>query len=158
MIQVRFTGALLAALLAGQAAPAAAPAGARLGAIQMRLWYAGTGRLSENIAPPAQFTGWNTVIGEGSAREAADDVLVTVEVLAPSGTEENISVPLAISARDAKGKLLGERRIATLLTSRAGRTVQALWLRDVTCAGTVTVTAALGAARKSTHVSFDCGE
>ncbi|HEX9963625.1 MAG TPA: hypothetical protein VGB04_01425 [Allosphingosinicella sp.] len=44
------------------------------------LFYENTGRLSKDISPPVEFTGWNTVIGEGSAEDAADDLLVTVEV------------------------------------------------------------------------------
>lgn len=134
------------------------PKGIDLGALQVRLWYTGTGRLSENIAPPAKFEAWNTVIGEGQAQEPADDALVTVDVIATSGGEENIGVPLTIIAHDAKGKVLGQRRVTDILTSHTGHAVQALWLRDVTCAGTVIVEAVIGPVKKATRVNLSCGE
>jgi hypothetical protein len=168
------------ALMAGALAPAAAqapsihqqladlaakgrtgpsdPEGIDLGPIMVRLWYTGTGRLSGNIAPPAKFEAWNTLTGAGQAEEPADDALVTVDVIATSGKEENITVPLTIVARDTKGKLLGQRRITNILTSSTGHAVHAMWLRDVTCAGTVSVEASIGPVRRATRVSFACGE
>lgn len=141
---------LLAALLA---APAPAPS---VGAIRMQLFYEETGRLSRDIAPPADFTGWNTVIGEGSAEEAANDLLVLVEVRGPPG--ENIAQPLSVVARGGKGKVLGQRRFANLLTTAQGRTWKALWLSDVGCAGRIEVTATIGRSTRKTAVSLDCGE
>jgi hypothetical protein len=141
----------LAALLA--ASPAPAPG---IGKIRMQLFYEDSGRLSPDIAPPADFTGWNTVIGEGSAEEAANDLLVLVEVIGPAG--ENIVQPLSVVARGAKGKVLGQRRHANLLASGGGRTWKALWLADVGCAGHIEVTATLGRSTRKAAIDLDCGE
>ena len=143
----------IAPLLAALLAPAAAPAPS-VGAIRMQLFYEETGRLSKDIAPPAEFAGWNTVIGEGSAEEAANDLLVTVEVRGPPG--EDIG-QLALVARSGK-KVIAQRRFDNLLTNVRGRTYKALWLNDVGCAGRIEVSATIGRAVKKSAISLDCGE
>jgi hypothetical protein len=143
-------------VLAATGVPAQA---AEVGKIRIHLVYEETGRLSRDIAPPAEFTGWNTVIGEGSAEEAANDALVLVEVRAARG-EESIAQPLSIVVRNAKGKVLGQRRIPgpDLLLSDGGRVWKPLWLSNVGCAGTVKVTATLGRSARTSSVALDCGE
>jgi hypothetical protein len=142
-------------LMAAAAAPAApVPA---VGHIRMHLFLEETGKLSPDIAPPADFTGWNTIIGEGSASEAANDLLVVVEVKIPGG-EANLVQPLTVVARGAKGKVLGQRRYANLLTSGEGRVWKGLWLSDVGCAGHIEVTASIGRSTRKTAIDLDCGE
>lgn len=148
---------MIAALLAAMVtqAPAPAPPAPRVGAFKMQLYYENSGRLSKDISPPVEFTGWNTVIGEGSAEEAASDLLVTVEVKGPPG--ELIEQPLTLVAR-AKGKVLAQRRFDSLLTNVEGRTWKALWLNDVGCAGRIEVTATIGRSSRKSALSLDCGE
>ncbi|HLL31087.1 MAG TPA: hypothetical protein VK403_08835 [Allosphingosinicella sp.] len=143
---------LVVALLA---APSAASAPS-VGTIRMQLFYEDSGRLSRDIAPPADFTGWNTIIGEGSAEEAANDLLVLVEVRGAAG--ENIAQPLSVVARGGKGKVIGQRRFTSLLTSGKGRTWKALWLTDVGCAGRIEVTATIGRSTRKSAIDLDCGE
>jgi hypothetical protein len=142
---------LLAALLAAPPAPPAAT----VGAFRMHLFYENSGRLSKDISPPVDFTGWNTIIGEGSAEEAANDLLVTVEVKGPPG--ESLEQPLTLVAR-AGGKILAQRRFANLSTTVQGRTYKALWLNDVGCAGRIEVTATIGRSTRKTAINLDCGE
>ncbi|HEX8307135.1 MAG TPA: hypothetical protein VF645_01790 [Allosphingosinicella sp.] len=144
--------AFLAAMVAAPAATAPAP---RVGAFKMQLYYENSGRLSKDISPPVDFSGWNTIIGEGSAEEAANDLLVTVEVKGPPG--ELIEQPLTLVAR-AKGKVLAQRKFETLLTTVEGRTWKALWLSDVGCAGRIEVTATIGKSSRKSAISLDCGE
>ena len=143
--------AFLAAMLAAPSA-GAAPS---VGAFRMQLFYEDSGRLSRDIAPPADFAGWNTIIGEGSAEEAANDLLVTVEVRGPPG--EFIEQPLTLVAR-VGGKVLAQRRFDNLLTNGQGRTWKALWLADVGCAGRIEVTATIGRSTRKSAISLDCGE
>jgi len=144
------TAPLLAALLAA-AAPAPAPS---VGAIRIQLFYEGTGRLSRDIAPPVDFAGWNTVIGEGSAEEAANDLLVTVEVRGPPGEDVG---QLSLVARSGR-KVIAQRRFDHLSTTVQGRTWKALWLNDVGCAGRIEIVATIGRATKTSAISLDCGE
>lgn len=148
-------GALLAAASVGLQAAGAAVS-ASLANPAVRLWYEGTGRLSDNIAPPREFTLWNVIIGEGSADEPANDALFTVEVRTQG--EQNVSQPLTMTATDAKGKVLASRTLRSVLTSNAGRMTAALWVRDVGCAGAVRFVAQMGASRQATRLNFDCGE
>lgn len=145
--------AFLAAMLA-QSQPAD-PVAPKVGAFRMQLYYENSGRLSKDISPPVEFTGWNTIIGEGSAEEAASDLLVTVEVRGPPG--ELVEQPLTLVAR-AKGKILAQRRFDSLLTNVQGRTWKALWLNDVGCAGRIEVTATIGRSTRKSALSLDCGE
>lgn len=128
----------------------------KIDAIAVQLYQATTGTLSQNIAPPAKFTAWNTVIGEGDAREPATDLLVSV-TLSIAQKEGNSTIPLQIKVADAKGKALASRRVTDMFFAK-GRTVQALFVPDATCAGPITVEATMGREKKTTKVTLACGE
>lgn len=143
--------------LAALALAAAQPAAGTLGDIRMHLFYQETGRLSPDISPPASFSGWNTIIGEGDAEEAADDLVVVVEIRADG--HHFIDTPLRVVARGGEGnRVLAERRFDDVLTSDAGRAYLPLYLRDVGCAGEIRVTATFGSENRSETLTLDCGE
>jgi len=124
--------------------------------LQVRLWYQETGRLSEDIAPPKSISLWNTIIGEGAAEEIADDALFTVRVRTLG--EQNVSLPLVLTATTDVGKILAQRTFSHILTSEAGAAVLPLWVVDVGCAGTIVFAARIGAERGSFSINFPCGE
>jgi hypothetical protein len=132
--------------------------------IQARLFYADTGRLSEDVLSRKKpFVFWNTIIGEGDAEEKADDLLVSVTLSVgkfrtPEENEQNLPGVLTIKATDQNGKVLGIRNASNLLTSTRGSTTVGLWLNDVTCAGTVTVQAKYADQVKSAVLELACGE
>jgi hypothetical protein len=144
-------GLTLAALMQGAAA-----APVTLGEIRMHLFYAETGRLSRDISPPNAFSGWNTIIGEGDAEENANDVAIVVE-LRTTG-ERNVPMPLTVAARDARGRVLGQRRFTATLTGDNGRVYHLLHLADVGCAGRITVTATYGRQVRRETLNLACGE
>jgi hypothetical protein len=146
---------IIASVLAALAAAPQAPPPPRVGKIRIQLFYEDSGKLSGDIAPPAEFSGWNTIIGEGSAEEPANDLLVTVEVL--TGAVESVAEPLSVTVR-GNSKILGQKRFTDVLTSADGRTWKALWLSNVGCAGHVEVTATIGRSTRKAAVSLDCGE
>ena len=152
----RLATALVLAVVAAAPAWAAPPAPATIEHIGAQLLYSGAGTLSRDIAPPATFSGWNTVIGEGDAKGSATDVLVSV-VLTTAGDELNVDTPLVVSARTAAGKVLGQRQFSNILIDR-GKVVEFLLLPNVTCAGKVTITATLGRQTRSAALALDCGE
>jgi len=124
--------------------------------IGAQLLYASTGALSADIAPPAKFSGWNTVIGEGDAKGPATDVLISV-TLKTAGEQMNLDSPVSVSARSGAGKVLAQRTFGHVLVDR-GKAVLFLLLPDATCAGKVTITAALGRQTRSATLALDCGE
>jgi len=146
---------MLIALVAA-AAQAAAPPAAELGEIRMHLFYEETGRLSDDVSPPRQFSAWNTAIGGGEAEEPANDLLIVTEIRTEG--QQNVTTPLRVVARNERGRVLGDRRFEGTLTSEAGRIHMPLWLRDAGCAGIVTVTATLGRQTKTETLSLNCGE
>lgn len=134
--------------------PAPAPV-ATLGDIRMHLFYQETGRLSPDISQANGFAGWNVIIGGGSAEEAANDLVVVVEVRTQG--EQSIQRPLTITARAGR-RLLGQRRITSMLTSEQGRVYLPLWLKEVGCAGAIRVEVSFGRERKSETLALNCGE
>jgi hypothetical protein len=133
-----------------------APAKVALGEIKVRLLYQYSATLSGNVASPAKPSLWNTVIGEGDAREPATDALVTVGLT--GGEPDTVTDrPLIVTVR-AGGKVLTRRRFDDIIVPMEGATWSALWLPDVTCKGHVTVEATYGTQRKTAAVDFDCGE
>jgi hypothetical protein len=122
--------------------------------IEARLLYERSGRLSVDVTADPKPALWNTIIGEGSAEENADDLLVTAVVAGPG--EHSSQAPLTITAMDARGKILGTRRIGGMLLQ--SRTYRSLLLHDVGCAGTLKLTAQLGASRRTETIELACGE
>jgi hypothetical protein len=148
---------VLCALAALPALAAAAPVPTKpdLGPVKIRLWYEETGRLSAPV--DAKFSPWNTIIGEGSAEESANDLFVTVEVLT-HGQAENVDLPLVLEARDAKGRVVATRTVKHVFTSGKGRAAKGLWLYDVGCAGPLTFTAKMGTVKRQAKLDMACGE
>ena len=143
------------ALMLAAAAAAQAPS-AEIAEMRMHLFYRAGGRLSDDISPPRQFTGWNTLIGEGDAEEPAEDLLVVVQVR--SQGEQFLETPLHLVAHGRGGRVIAERRFETLLTSGDGATFSPLWLQDVPCEGEIRVTATFGTQRVTETLSLECGE
>jgi hypothetical protein len=146
---------ILALLLAGAEPP---PRIATLQDIRVQLFYELSSTLSPNIAPPATFSGWNTVIGEGDAKEAAQDVLVTVRLKGDGVDAILTETPLVITARNGAGKVLATRTVNGVLVPYEGTVSTALWVNNATCAGKLSIEAKMGAQVKRTQVALDCGE
>ena len=95
--------------------------GVTLGDLQVRLFYKETGRLSEDVlSRKTEFVFHNTVIGEGDAEEAADDLLVSAVLSAgkfgrPEDNEKFVESPVVIVARDRTGKVIGRRSYPNVL-------------------------------------------
>ena len=154
-------GLAFSTVLAAQSDP---PDSVSLGEIEVRLFYKETGRLSENIlGRDTEFVFHNTIIGEGDAEEAADDILVSVKMSAgkfgtPAENQRYVDAPVEIIARDSRGKVLGRRVHQGVLTSPEGIEHKVLWLNEVTCAGEVTITASYGGTSRSARLVMGCGE
>ena len=153
---------LLAMLIAAPALADGPPraAGPTLGDIRIQLYYKITGTLSANVAPPAHPDFWNTGAGEGDAKEPAEDIVVSVPIRMPPGSDmgENSEVPLTLTVRNAAGKLLGARTFDFISIPYAQPVWSPLWISGIQCAGKITATAIWGKQRKSTSVTFSCGE
>lgn len=151
--------ATAAVLLAGAATVDPPPPQAVIESVRAQLFYELSGTLSGNIAsPPSRFSGWNTVIGEGDAKEAAQDLLVTVRLKSNGADGFLTEAPLVITARNGAGKLLGSRSITGILVPYEGSVATALWINNATCAGKLTIEAKLGKEVKRATVALDCGE
>lgn len=135
-----------------------------LGDIEVRLFYTETGRLSDNVlTDPDGFAFHNTIIGEGSAEEAADDILVSVSLTSgkfgsPEDNQVFLDSPVELLALDSEGNVFARRTHDAVLTSYKGTTHKVLWLADVTCKGQVTLIARFQNQTKSASLRMGCGE
>lgn len=143
-------------LMLAAAAAAAQPA-VTIGDFRMHLFYRHSGLLSEDISPPREFTGWNTVIGEGDAEEPAEDLLVVVPTRVAGGGETFVETPLRIVARGRDNRVIANRNVA-LLSSASGDSYSPVWLQDIGCEGEISVTATFGDQTRSESLSLECGE
>ena len=147
---------MLALLLATAATPAPGPT---LGPIRLQLYYKTTGTLSADLAGRDPSL-WNTGAGEGDAREPAEDLLVSVPIRMPPGRYmgDNSEVPLTISVRDRRGRVLATRTISFISIPYRDPVWSPLWVPDVQCAGPIVATARWGKQVRTARLSFDCGE
>jgi hypothetical protein len=146
----------LAAILLGLAANQA-PAhdkDFRVSDLRAQFLYERSGTLSVDITDNPRFNVFNSVIGEGSAAEPASDLLVSAVVTGPD--ERILTVPLVITVRNEKGKLVASRTITRILAGKAY--VRSILLKDVGCAGPLGLEARLGKSVRREKINMLCGE
>ena len=138
----------------------AAAADPVLGDVRIQLYYKTSGTLSGNVAPPAHADFWNTGAGEGDAKEPAEDMIVSVPIRMPAGSDMGVNseVPLTIAVRNAKGKVLASRTFTFISIPYKDPVWSPLWVSDIACASKLTATANWGKQRKAAAVTFSCGE
>ncbi len=117
--------------------------------------YQTTGVLSANIAPRAKFKAWNTMIGEGDARELASDLLFAARLV--SQGEANSAIPLTLSVIGKNGMVPGHRTFKSRFF-KGGLSVQAVFVPDAACAGHVIAATTFGSEKQSPSFDLNCGE
>ncbi len=122
--------------------------------IKAQLLYEQTGQLSEDITANTDFFAWNTIIGEGSAKENANDVLVTAVIIGPD--QFNTTIPFVIEAKRKNGTKIGQRIIQNMLLEK--NTLRSLILYNVGCEGTIVLTAKFGKSVRTEKIELPCGE
>jgi hypothetical protein len=135
--------------------------------VRAQLFYATTGTLSEDITKEADKTWWNTIGGEGDAKEPAGDLLVSVGL---KGTPGAHNEPVTITVKDWEGTGLNapksplKRTIlhwrskgAYILDEKTGTWVKPILLQDVTCSP-IEISAVVGKSEKTVKLDFACGE
>ena len=125
-------------------------------ALRIQLFYERSGTLSANIAPPASFNAHNTMIGEGDAKEPANDLIVSA-ALSIKGDEANADGPLILAVKGKGGKVLA-KRVFKGLFFKGGKLVKAVFVPDAACAGRLDVEASIGTETKRASLALECGE
>jgi hypothetical protein len=128
----------------------------KIEAVQARFFYETTGVLSDNIAPPASFSAFNSMIGEGDAKQPANDLIVTV-VLSADRKDVNADTPLSVVVKGKQGRIIAQRVFKDLFF-KGDRLVKALFAPDAACLGHITIDAALGKESRTAAIDLDCGE
>lgn len=126
----------------------------RVANIQARLLYEKTGTLSEDVSDNPNFSLHNTIIGEGSAKENANDMLITAVIAGPG--EHNATLPLVIEIKNDQGKLLAKKEFKQMLLGAS--TFRSMVIYDVGCAGVLSMTATFGASVRTEEIILACGE
>ena len=122
--------------------------------IEMRFLYERSGTLSDDITAIKDFTAWNTLIGEGSAKEPASDVLVAVRMTAFGEVHDERT--LTIRAFDSDRNPLAERTINGVGIKDSG--YAHMLLEQSTCEGEIILEAAIGDQTMSEKIELFCGE
>jgi len=159
---LRFLPATLSALVlaAGAAAPALASEGdgVTIGGLRAHLFYERSGVLSEDLIsrdPP--FSGWNTVIGEGDAKEPSENLLVIARI-DNKGAEAFLDEKLIVRVNDGKGAKIKERVFSGLLLAEHGAVHLPMWIDDAGCLGQITISATFRKQKVSAPLQLMCGE
>ncbi len=126
--------------------------------IEAKLVYVETGALSGNVVVDGEFNSWNLIIGEGPGGGRAEDILILAPIMGEGAQFFEFATPVMLEARDQDGKVIASRSFSAIMTSEAGVVYLPLWLADVGCAGTVTVSATMGAATSAATLNLMCGE
>jgi hypothetical protein len=125
--------------------------------IRVQLFYEHSGALSEDFAKTKDASFWNTIIGEGSAKEPANSFLVSVVLRGkPNSFVQSESVVVTVYDESKKSRVL-ERRFGGLAFGDDGRLVKPVFIENRTCAP-IRISARSNANTKTITVPFKCGE
>jgi hypothetical protein len=125
--------------------------------IRVQLFYERSGTLSEDLTKLKKVSLWNTIIGEGDAKEPANSFLVSVEVRGkPESFNKGESIAVTVFDK-AKKSMVMQRRFDGLLFGKDGRLVKPVFVENRTCAP-LEITARGKSSVKTVTLPFACGE
>lgn len=126
--------------------------------VGIRLFYETSGTLSEDITKQKEFHLWNTLIGEGDAKEPASSFLITVTLSGkPESFRKRAVVTVTIRDANSQARVPTVHRIKNLVFGRTGRLVKAVWVENRVCSPLI-ISAAVQHSSRTIHVPFSCGE
>ncbi|HVZ37773.1 MAG TPA: hypothetical protein VHI13_00705 [Candidatus Kapabacteria bacterium] len=126
-------------------------------AVEARLFYHHTGTLSEPITGNESL--WNTVIGEGAAKEPSTALLVDVVVSGPAG-DYRTTWKVELEVHDETNNKIIDRRSAEVgVLSASGLFHVPFWLENTGCQRLKIRARVKGSSKwTETVVPFACGE
>lgn len=126
--------------------------------IGVQLFYEYNGTFSDDLAKRKELSLWNTMIGEGDAKQPANSFLVTVTVKgAPETFDKAAALTVTVTGDKRKNKV-AEKVFKGILFGSEGRVVKPLFVHDWICAP-LTITAKLkSGSSKIFKLPFRCGE
>lgn len=126
--------------------------------IGVQLFYEYSGTLSDDLAKRKELSLWNTMIGEGDAKQPANSFLVTVTVKgAPETFDKAAALTVTVTGDKRKNKV-AEKVFKGILFGSEGRVVKPLFVHDWVCVP-LTITAKLkSGSSKTFNLPFQCGE
>jgi hypothetical protein len=129
----------------------------RVASIEAFLVYGQTGKLSPNIAPPKhEIDFWNTIIGEGGAKEWSDDILLIAHIDKLSGKASTGEIAIKVIDHKSK-KVLINRKKLSIGFSETKAAAKALLLEDLSCTN-MDITVTVDKKSKTINLPFACGE
>ena len=120
--------------------------------IEVRLFYNGSGTFSEDIIDNKEFILWNTIIGEGSAKEPSDRFYIKVKIAGSVDTYSDETINLLVQSKET-GKVLYSEKFNRFLFSKSGTTYRAIMLADYNCEPLI-----ISVGKVSKLLEFHCGE
>jgi hypothetical protein len=125
--------------------------------IRVQLFYERSGTLSEDFTKVKDVSFWNTIIGEGIAKEPANSFLVSVVLRGkPASFVESERVVVTVFVESKKSKVL-QRRFDSFLFGDEGRVVKPVFVENQTCAP-IRISARSKANTKTMTLPFKCGD
>lgn len=126
-----------------------------LGDPSVRLWYPESKAYSEELVYNSDFILWNTVIGEGSAKEPTDAVRFSIPL-------RKVDFPpkegLRLIVTDANGKVLASKKFDNFDFGSKKEIEYQIIVNNIGCAGDTNFAAKYGDYAAYTSLDFACGE
>jgi hypothetical protein len=128
--------------------------------IRVQLFYEYTGALSDDLTKRKDLSLFNTMIGEGEAKQPANSFLVAVSVKGqPDTFDKAAALTVTVTTDDKRKSKVAEKAFGSgILFGPEGRVVKAIFVTDRVCVP-LTVTARLkSGSSKTFNLPFKCAE
>jgi hypothetical protein len=128
--------------------------------IRVQLFYEYTGALSDDLTKRKDLSLFNTMIGEGDAKQPANSFLVAVSVKGqPDTFDKAAALTVTVTTDDKRKSKVAEKAFGSgMLFGPEGQVVKAMMVHDRVCAPLIVTAKLKSGASKSVNLPFKCGE
>jgi hypothetical protein len=149
---------VLAAGLFAASGQGAAAQNATVEDIRVQLFYEYSGALSDDLTKRKDLKLFNTMTGDGDAKQPANSFLVSVAVKGePETFDKAAALTITVTTEDKRKRKVAEKAFSGILFGPEGKIMKAMFVTDTVCAP-LTVTAKLkSGSSKTFSLPFKCG-
>ena len=135
----------------------ASASGLKIEDVRVQLFYENSGTLSEDLTKMKNVALWNTIIGEGDAREPANSFLVNVVLSGKAGSFDHTEKLVVTVFDETIKKSVVQKTFSSFLIEKSGRVIKPVFVENRTCSP-IRITAKSKNSTRTIRLSFDCGE
>lgn len=126
--------------------------------IRVQLFYEYSGALSDDLTKRKDLKLFNTMAGEGDAKQPANSFLVSVAVKGePETFDKAAALTITVTSDDKRKRKVTDKAFSGILFGPEGKVVKAMLVYDAVCAPMIVTAKLKSGSSKTFTLPFKCG-